>query len=57
VLNGNYDISCPGGGRVNIDQQNKTIHLYEKSVAFGRADHSISAKIIAQAYPDFQVNS
>lgn len=54
-MNGNYDVSCPGGGRLNIDMNNKMIHLFEKSVAFGRADHSVSAKIINKTYSDFEV--
>lgn len=50
------EYECVGGGRINIDQEKKTILVYGYSQGFGRCEHSKSTEIIKEIYPDYQID-
>ena len=45
-----FDVSCPGGGRIEHNANEKTIRIYGYSQGFGLADHQISQNILEQDY-------
>jgi len=45
-LSQDIDAECPGGGRVNVNEANKSIQIYGYSQGFGRANHAQSKEII-----------
>lgn len=55
-LNNTVESECVGGGRINIDQNKKTILVYGYSQGFGRCDHSKSCDIIKESYPDYKID-
>ena len=50
-----YEISCPGGGRIDHNLEEKKIVVYGYSQGFGLADHSISKAILAKIYPEHDI--
>jgi phosphohistidine phosphatase len=54
---GYTDIQVRGGGRLDLDTQAKTIIIFGFSYGFGKADHSISRRVVLEssAYRDFDV--
>lgn len=44
---------CVGGGRIRHDPSVKSILIYGYSQGFGRADHTITEKLIKIKYPDY----
>ena len=42
-------VSCPGGGRITFTAPN-TYRVHGYSVAFGKADHAASAKLLQAGY-------
>ncbi|XP_010350442.1 14 kDa phosphohistidine phosphatase [Saimiri boliviensis] len=49
------DCECLGGGRISHQSQDKKIHVYGYSMAYGPAQHSISTEKIKVKYPDYEV--
>ena len=49
------DTEVLGGGRININQKEKSVFVYGYSIGYGICDHSVSCKIISQVYSDFKV--
>lgn len=49
------EFECVGGGRLDINQENKTIFVYGYSQSYGRCDHSVSCEIIKQNFPDYNI--
>lgn len=45
--------TCVGGGRIRHDPSVKSLFIYGYSQGFGRADHSISMKLLKEKYPDY----
>lgn len=54
--NGNFTVegkdskinfSCPGGGRIEHNQNGKKCFIYGYSKSFGRVEHSIAHKLIS----------
>ena len=41
-----FTLSCPGGGRVDIDSDQKKFQIYGYSQGFGRCDHALSQAIL-----------
>jgi phosphohistidine phosphatase len=54
---GYADIQVRGGGRLDLDSRAKTIIIFGFSYGFGKADHSISRRVVLEssAYRDFDV--
>jgi phosphohistidine phosphatase len=54
---GYTDIQVRGGGRLDLDSQAKTIIIFGFSYGFGKADHSISRRVVLESstYKDFDV--
>jgi phosphohistidine phosphatase len=54
---GYTDIQVRGGGRLDLDSQAKTIIIFGFSYGFGKADHSISRRVVlaSSTYKDFDV--
>lgn len=50
-----FDTRPLGGGRITHNSKEKTLKVYGYSVAYGRADHSITEKILRSKYPDYQI--
>eukprot|EP00638_Chattonella_subsalsa_P010238 CAMPEP_0117744564 /NCGR_PEP_ID=MMETSP0947-20121206/6834_1 /TAXON_ID=44440 /ORGANISM="Chattonella subsalsa, Strain CCMP2191" /LENGTH=129 /DNA_ID=CAMNT_0005561537 /DNA_START=152 /DNA_END=541 /DNA_ORIENTATION=+ len=44
-----------GGGRIEHSSSDKKILIYGYSMQFGLADHSKTASMIQEAYPDYEV--
>jgi hypothetical protein len=42
-------VKCLGGGRIQHNQGGEKCHIYGYSKSFGRVDHKIAHKIIAEA--------
>ncbi|NP_001274271.1 14 kDa phosphohistidine phosphatase isoform 4 [Homo sapiens] len=49
------DCECLGGGRISHQSQDKKIHVYGYSMAYGPAQHAISTEKIKAKYPDYEV--
>ena len=47
--------SCPGGGRIDFNPEEKKINIYGHSVGFGLANHQITKDILQKDYPDFEI--
>ena len=52
---GNFEHTCPGGGRIKATPETKTLFIYGYSKTFGRVDHSITQAILQEAYPDYNI--
>ena len=50
-----YRTSCPGGGRINHDENNKKIEIYGYSQGFGRCDHQITQGYMQEEFPDYEI--
>jgi len=46
---------CVGGGRIKHTPSKKHIVVYGYSQGFGRADHSITCKVLKTKYPDYTI--
>jgi len=46
---------CVGGGRIKHNSTQKHIVVYGYSQGFGRADHSITCKVLRTKYPDYTI--
>jgi phosphohistidine phosphatase len=44
---------CVGGGKIIHDAAKKTLEVYGKSQAYGKANHSTAADILKKTYPDY----
>jgi len=49
------DCECVGGGRIQHDSAQKTLHIYGYSMGFGKADHSITKSVLQTQYPDYTI--
>ena len=47
--------SCPGGGRIKVVEQEKTVHIYGYSQGFGRCDHTVSQKLVQESHEGYTV--
>ena len=47
--------TCPGGGRIEHDEAQKKISVYGYSQGYGRADHTLTVKILEQEFPDYSI--
>lgn len=45
---------CVGGGRILHDPTVKSILVYGYSQGFGRADHTVSHKLLKESFPDYE---
>lgn len=52
-----FDTRPLGGGRIAHNPQLKTLKVYGYSVGYGRADHSITEKILRTKYPTYQITT
>lgn len=54
---GYYDIEVTGGGRIHLDEVNRTISIFGFSYSFGLANHAISREVVLEdpRYKDFEV--
>ena len=43
---GEWEYHCPGGGRIKVTADTKTIFIYGYSKTFGRVDHSITQTLL-----------
>lgn len=43
---GYYDIEVTGGGRIDLNEDNKTISIFGYSFSFGQANHAISREVV-----------
>lgn len=48
------DTDVIGGGRIKI--KDKTAYVYGYSMGYGICDHSITCKLIEEAYPDYKTS-
>ncbi|XP_077986817.1 14 kDa phosphohistidine phosphatase-like [Glandiceps talaboti] len=48
------DCECHGGGRIQHNSTDKSILVYGYSMGYGKADHSITVKILKEQYPNYQ---
>jgi len=55
-LKSSVETECVGGGRINIDQDKKTILVYGYSQGYGRCDHAKSCEIIKESYPEYKID-
>jgi len=46
---------CVGGGRIKHTPAKKHIVVYGYSQGFGRADHSVTCKVLKTKYPDYNI--
>jgi len=46
---------CPGGGRIERNDDEKTIKIYGYSVGYGKPDHSITQSILQGLFPDYDI--
>ena len=51
----NWTADCPGGGRINVNQADKTLLIYGYSQGFGRCDHVVTQSLVKEALPDYEV--
>jgi phosphohistidine phosphatase len=49
------EYECVGGGRININKDDKTIFVYGYSQSYGQCNHQISCDILKQYYPDYTI--
>lgn len=49
----NCKAECVGGGRIRHDPNVKSIFIYGYSQGFGKADHTITERLIKEKYPDY----
>ncbi|XP_071948098.1 14 kDa phosphohistidine phosphatase-like [Antedon mediterranea] len=52
---GQKKCQCVGGGRINHEMFNQSIHVYGYSVGFGKANHEITVEILNKKYPDYEI--
>lgn len=45
-----------GGGRIDHNPVEKTIHVYGYSMGYGRADHTITVQKLKAAYPECRIS-
>lgn len=45
---GYYDIEVTGGGRIDLDEDNKKISIFGFSYSFGLANHAISREVVLE---------
>ena len=50
-----WSADCPGGGRVNVSADAKTVFIYGYSQGFGRCDHTVTQALVREAMPDYDV--
>ncbi|CDW91561.1 UNKNOWN [Stylonychia lemnae] len=50
-----YDASCPGGGRINHDSDNKKIFIYGYSQSYGQPDHTVAQEVLQSMYNDYEI--
>ena len=48
-LQGSFKLSCPGGGRVEVNEAAKTLVFYGYSQGFGRANHAQTKEIVEKS--------
>lgn len=46
---------CVGGGRIIHTPDAKTLEIYGFSQGYGKADHTLTQKLLSEAYPDYKV--
>ncbi|XP_005096269.1 14 kDa phosphohistidine phosphatase [Aplysia californica] len=44
---------CVGGGKMEHDPVGKTISVFGYSQGYGKADHSITVRLLKEKYPDY----
>uniref|UniRef100_A0A7E4ZSE8 Janus/Ocnus n=1 Tax=Panagrellus redivivus TaxID=6233 RepID=A0A7E4ZSE8_PANRE len=50
-----FTFTCPGGGRIDLSHEDKTIFIFGYSQAYGQPDHRKSVDIVKKYYPDYEV--
>ena len=54
-LRESWQADCPGGGRIEVNEAERTLLIYGYSQGFGRADHAVTKIIIEESMPDYTV--
>ncbi|KAI8761382.1 14 kDa phosphohistidine phosphatase [Biomphalaria glabrata] len=44
---------CVGGGKIEHDSLAKTITVFGYSQGYGKADHSVTVRLLKEKYPDY----
>lgn len=52
-----FDTRPLGGGRIIHKPDSNTLKVYGYSMGYGRADHSITEKILRKKYPDYKIET
>ncbi|TNV75190.1 hypothetical protein FGO68_gene12392 [Halteria grandinella] len=52
----NFEHTCPGGGRIKVTPETKTIFIYGYSKTFGRVSHQVTQDILQAAYPEYNIS-
>lgn len=52
-----FDTRPLGGGRIAHNPEQKTLKVYGYSVAYGKADHTVTEKILRIKYPDYHITT
>ncbi|KAE9548577.1 hypothetical protein FO519_008214 [Halicephalobus sp. NKZ332] len=50
-----FSFTCPGGGRIDHHEGNKTLFVYGFSQAYGQPDHSKAVELLKQKYPNYNI--
>ncbi|XP_063725906.1 sex-regulated protein janus-A-like [Symsagittifera roscoffensis] len=55
VNSSEISLSCPGGGRIERNNYEKTLFVFGYSQGFGQADHSKTVSILKNKFPDYTI--
>jgi phosphohistidine phosphatase len=50
-----FKIQCPGGGRIEMKEEEKKIKIYGYSQGFGLGDHALTQQILSKKYTDYEI--
>ena len=56
-LKDHVECDCPGGGRIDINKENKTILIYGYSQAYGQCKHEISKEIVQSSFTEYKIET
>ena len=57
ALKNTYSAKTLGGGRMKHFSEKKEIQIYGSAQVFGRADHELTAKLLAEVFPDYKITA
>ena len=47
-----FELSCPGGGRIEHKPTTKELFVYGYSQSYGQPDHTVAVGMLQKDYPD-----